>query len=268
MRLLLCILLASVVANAQQRTQLFGSVLDATGGALPDAAITVLNLDTGIRRATRSNPQGVWAVYSLQPGEYKVRVRKVGFRTLARVGVRLGATESARLDFLLELGPIQETVTVEGAPVLTNTNDATALIVLGRDAFATLPLNGRGLQGVLDLAPGVVLTPATAGEAGQFSAAGQRPNTNYFTVDGVGANTGVSGAGLPGLFSGGTLPGMTAIGSLHSMAAARDLEEVRVQTSTFAPDLAACRARRWPLSRAPGRTTSTGTSRPPSATRP
>ncbi|MGH9630231.1 MAG: hypothetical protein ACRD7E_18095, partial [Bryobacteraceae bacterium] len=92
------------------------------------------------------------------------------------------------------------------------------------------------LQGVLEFAPGVLATPAASGEAGQFSANGQRPNTNYFTVDGVSANNGVSGGGLPGGFSGGALPGMTAIGSLHGLVSLADLQEVRVQTSTLSPE--------------------------------
>ena len=53
---------------------------------------------------------------------------------------------------------------------------------------------------VSDLAPGLIATPANSGEAGQFSASGQRPNKNYLTVDGVNLSTGVAGAGAPGLF--------------------------------------------------------------------
>ena len=89
-----------------------------------------------------------------------------------------------------------------------------------------------GLLSLLELAPGVVVTPATRGESGQFSVAGQRPNTNYFTVDGVSANSGVSGGGLPAQSTGAALPGMTAFGSLDSLLSRDALEEMRVQTST------------------------------------
>ena len=119
---------------------------------------------------------------------------------------------------------------------MINLEDATSGVSMGPALAESLPLNGRGLQGMIELAPGVLATPANGGEAGQFSTNGQRPNTNYFTVDGVSANNGVSGSGLPGQFSGGALPSMTAIGSLHNLVTLGELQELRVQTSTFAPE--------------------------------
>jgi hypothetical protein len=221
---------------AQQRAQLSGVVRDSSGSVVPEASVSVLHAETGFRRATHTNAEGVYAVTSLLPGEYKVTVRKSGFRTVARLGINLGASQNARLDFLLELGSLQETVTVEGNASPINTNDSGSAVVLGRDAVENLPLNGSAVQHLIGFAPGVVYTPATTGESGQFSANGQRPNTNYFTVDGVSANNGVGGSGLPGQFSGNTLPGMTAIGSLHGLLVAADVEELRIHTSTFAPE--------------------------------
>src|SRR5213078_808901 len=90
--------------------------------------------------------------------------------------------------------------------------------------------------GMLELAPGVVITPATRGEAGQFSAAGQRPNANVFSVDGVSANSGVTGGGLPAQSTGAALPGMTAFGSLDGLISGDALHEARVQTSTAIPE--------------------------------
>ena len=81
-----------------------------------------------------------------------------------------------------------------------------------------------------------MVTPATRGEAGQFTVNGQRPNTHYFTVDGVSANNGVSAGGLPAQSTGGSLPGMTAFGSLHSLISLDALEEFRVQTSSAIPE--------------------------------
>lgn len=230
------LLFAAFAAQAQQRAQLTGVIRDSSGLGVPDTDVVMLNVETGIRRSTRTGEHGSYAVSSLAPGEYKVTVRKSGFRTIARTGIRLGATERARLDFLLEIGGMHEVVTVEGSASPIDTNDATSLVILKRDDIDGLPLNSRGVQGALDFIPGLLFTPASRGEAGQFTANGQRPNTNYFTVDGVSANNGISGSGLPGDFSGGALPGMTAIGSLHGLVTSLALEEVRVQTSTFAPE--------------------------------
>jgi hypothetical protein len=235
-RILLMAAVAVGSVLAQPKSQLSGFVQDSTGAPVSDAAISVINLDTGVRRSTRSNNEGFYAVSSLTPGQHKISVRREGFQTVARTGIPLHAMDVARIDFTLELGSLHEEITVEDVPALLNTADASYGMVVGQDSAESLPLNGRGLQALIDLAPGVLATPATSGEAGQFSANGQRPATNYFTVDGVSANNGISGSGLPGQFSGGALPAMTAIGSLHNLLTLAELDEMRVQTSTYAPE--------------------------------
>ena len=236
MKLVWMVVLIAAVAFAQPKAQLTGVIQDRSGAVVRDASVTIVNMDTGIRRSVRSNGEGFYAVSSLAAGMYKLTVRKEGFRTLARVGVPLQATEAGRVDFLLDIGSMQEVITVEGTSPMINLDDATSGVTMGSDPAQSLPLNGRGLQGLIELAPGVLATPANGGEAGQFSTNGQRPNTNYFTVEGVSANNGVSGSGLPGQFSGGALPSMTAIGSLHNLVTLGELQELRVQTSTFAPE--------------------------------
>ena len=232
----LLFLLFCVTLHAQERAQLVGVIRDATGAAVPGTDVSLYNVDIGVRRSTRTDHQGFYAVSSLRAGHYKITVRRPGFRTISRTGVLLGPTERGRVDFLLEIGGTHEVVTVEGAAEPINSNDATSLVVVSRDRINDLPLNNRGLQAIPEFMPGLVITPATRGEAGQFTANGQRPNTNYFTVDGVSVNNGIAGSGLPGEFSAGALPGMTAIGSLHGLVASGEIDEVRVQTSTFAPE--------------------------------
>ncbi len=85
---------------------------------------------------------------------------------------------------------------------------------------------------LIELAPGAIVTPATRGEAGQFTATGQRPNTNYFTVDGVSANTGVTAGGLPAQPTGGVLPALSAYGSMDSLISLDAVEDFRITTST------------------------------------
>jgi hypothetical protein len=221
---------------AQQRAQVSGTIADATGAILAGAQVSIVNEANGIRRVTRSNQEGGYAVGSLQPGSYKITIRRDGFQTVARLGVDLDKNRAARVDFTLPLGSMQEVITIEGAPPLVNAEDGAVGTTVDRDLLDNLPLNGHALQALFDMSPGVVATPATAGESGQFAVNGQRANTNYFFVDGVSANTGVSGAGLPGEFAGSTMPGMTAIGSLHNLVTLEEVQEVRLQTSTFAPE--------------------------------
>ena len=93
-------------ASAQLLTNLHGRVLDPSEAAVGGASITVVSEDTGFRRYAESQPDGEYVVGSLQPGIYKITVRKEGFRTMVRFNVRLEAAQPARADFLLSMGAI------------------------------------------------------------------------------------------------------------------------------------------------------------------
>ena len=221
--------------EAEPSSHISGVILDASLASVPGALVTVVNEDSGLRRAAMSQQDGGYAVSSLEPGIYKITVRKPGFRTMIRFGVPLAESKPVRVDFKLVIGSVQETITVQGTAPLFNTEEASVETVVGRDEVEHLPLDGQGLLGLIGLVPGAVVTPATRGETGQFTVDGQRPNTHYFTVDGASANTGVSGGGSPAQANGGALPGMTAFGSLDSLLTPDALQEMRVQTSSSTP---------------------------------
>jgi hypothetical protein len=107
--------------------------------------------------------------------------------------------------------------------------------LIGNRFVENLPLNGRSFSSLIDLAPGVVLTPTNALEQGQFSVNGQRPDANYFLVDGVSATLGTAGSG--GLLrQAGQLPSTSAFGGTSNLVSLDALQEFRIQTSTFAPE--------------------------------
>jgi len=221
---------------AQNYAQVGGVIVDPSAASVPGATVTVVNEDTGVRRVAATQADGSYVVSSLQPGVYKITVRKAGFRTMIRFGVKLTDAQPARADFKLVVGSFQETITVEGSAPLLNSEDVSVGTLVNQEQIEHLPIDGRGLLSLLELAPGLVVTPATRGEAGQFTVNGQRPNTHYFAVDGASANSGVSGGGVPAQSTGGTLPGMTAFGSLDSLVSLDALQEMRVQTSTTASE--------------------------------
>jgi hypothetical protein len=236
MRPAVCIAVTCLVLRAQPAAQISGQVRDPSGAVVTGARITVMHVGSGLRRTAESGLDGSYAVSSLPEGEYKITARKTGFRTVAQLGVQLESRDAARLDFDLQIGGMQEFITIEGTNSSINIEDASAGVRVDDETARRLPINGRTLQGLISLAPGVLFTPATLGEAGQFSVNGQRPNANYFVTDGVSSNSGVGAAGLPGQFSGGTLPAMTAIGSLQGLAVIGEVREIQVKTSTFAPE--------------------------------
>jgi len=219
-------------ARAQGYGEVFGKIVDSSQGGVSDASITIVDEDTGFRRAAQSETGGAYAIGSLAPGSYKITVRKEGFRPVMKFGVRVSSGAAAREDFQLPLGSMEDSVTVVGTAPALERPDASAGGQFDLDEVGRLPLNGRGVITLLELIPGTNVIPATRGDAGQFTTSGMRPNTNLFTVDGVSANTGVSAGGLPAQSSGGALPSLSAFGSLDSMISVEAVQDFKLQTST------------------------------------
>jgi hypothetical protein len=229
---LTAVLLFALPLLAQQ-SELSGTIRDRSQAPIPAAAITARNETGGSERSTIASPEGVYSLPDLQPGIYTLELRANGFQVLRQTGVTLGVGQAAHLDFTLDLGSLQQSVTVNSEAALLQTDSATIATTVDRQFIANLPLNGRSFQSLIELTPGVVATKATFGEQGQFSVNGQRANANYFTIDGVSANIGVS-SGLTLVQSGsGSLPGLSATGGTNSLVSVDALEEFQVQTSGY-----------------------------------
>ncbi|MGB8768202.1 MAG: TonB-dependent receptor [Candidatus Korobacteraceae bacterium] len=233
-------LLSLPIAAAAQGTPagtIYGYILDPDHRPVPSARVVVQSINTAATRDVVSNQQGIYSVPALQPGPYNITVEANGFKTLHQTGVVLEADQQARLDFTLKIGSTTETITVEGSAPLLNTSDATVSTLIGNQFVTNMPLNGRSFSTLIDLAPGVVLTPTNVYEQGQFSVNGQRPDANYFTVDGVSANVGTGGPGTTfGQGGSGQLPAIDSFGGMSNMVSLEAMQEFRIQTSTFAPE--------------------------------
>ena len=209
----LALLLLPIAAAAQGTPAgtIYGYILDPHHLPLPGARIVVESANTGATRDVLSNHQGLYSVPALPPGPYNITVEASGFKTVHQAGIVLEADQQARMDFALTIGSRTETITVQGGAPLLNTSDATVSTLIGNQFVENMPLNGRSFSTLIDLTPGVVLVPTNQYEQGQFSVNGQRPDANYFTVDGVSANLGTSGNGINlGQSGGGQLPATTA----------------------------------------------------------
>lgn len=213
-----------------------GVVHDFRAQVLPGAEVQVQSESTGARRKTRTDDEGRYAVAGLPPGPYKVTVRMAGFRTVARGGAILDAGQSLALDFSMELLTLHEVITVVSGHDEIDPSTSDSLLMTRTSPGATLPINGNDFRASFDLLPGVVITPAGVSDAGQFTSNGQRPNASAYRVDGVSANTGVGGSGLPGSFPGASLPAMTAIGTTENLASPETTQSVELRTSAFAPE--------------------------------
>jgi hypothetical protein len=229
-------LFVAVLPLLAQTAEISGTIRDSSSAVVPGATVTAVRHDTNARRTATSTAEGVFVLSALAPGIYTIEVQGIGFQVSREIGVKVDIGQSARMDFVLRPGDVQQSVIVNTESPLVKTDSAAVSTVINREFIENLPLNGRSFQSLIALTPGVVVTKATFGEQGQFSVNGQRANANYFTIDGASANIGVS-TGLTLVQSAsGSLPGLGANGGTNTLVSIDALQEFRVQTSTYAPE--------------------------------
>jgi hypothetical protein len=226
-----------------QNAELSGLIQDPSNSGVSGAEVSIRNEQTGGRRNTRSNGSGFYSLPALSPGDYRLSIHAMGFETVVREGINLEVGENARIDFSLRLGDFRTEVTVHGGPALINSENASVGTVIDRDIIDKMPLNGRGIQSLIELSPGVVAVPVVATSRGQFAINGQRSDANYYTVDGISANFAVAnplsptyGAPLLTQAGGATIPANNFLGTFSNLVSPDALQEFKIQTSTFAPE--------------------------------
>jgi hypothetical protein len=243
-RFAICLIFCAVLILCQPvgRTQvgnatITGRVLDPSHAPIPNATITVLNVDTQSTHKAVTNDDGLFAISELAPGNYRIETAKLGFKTVIKPDVVLHVQDVIAINFNMTLGAVTESVTVEGGAPLLNTESGAVSTVVDRQFAEKIPLNGQSFNTLLLLTPGVVLAPATnAISPGQFSVNGQRTDSNYFMVDGVGSNFGASTHQVPGQAGGGGTQAFNAYGGTASLVSVDAMQEFRVETSSFAPE--------------------------------
>jgi carboxypeptidase family protein len=167
---------------------LTGTVKDTSGAVLPGAAVTVKNVETGQTRTAQADTGGSYNLQSLPVGQYEVTGEKTGFRKEVRSGITLVVAQQAVVDLTLQVGSIDQQVTVTGeAPLVNTTLSATSGLVTEQQV-KDMPLNGRSFDQLLTLNTGVVNNTSNIGQGGGatgFSVAGKRQETNRFMINGV-----------------------------------------------------------------------------------
>jgi len=227
---------AGVLRAQSTNGSIAGRVTDPSKAVIMDAKVAGINTGTNVRYEGATNGSGEYYLTNLLPASYRIEIEKPGFQKLIKPDVILHVQDALELNFEMTLGSGSESITVEaGAPVV-NTQSAAVSTVIDRAFVENLPLNGRSFQTLIMLTPGVVVTQTGAADQGQFSVNGQRADANYFTVDGVSANFGVTGYFPMVQTAGGALPALSALGGTNSLVSVDAMQEFRVQTSSFAPE--------------------------------
>jgi hypothetical protein len=198
---ILCVLLFSVgLLNAQEyRATLLGVVVDPTGARVPGATVTVTNIGTSVRTASKTNDDGSYLIPLLPPGKYAVQVEHSGFKTFERSPIELRLNDRTRVDVELQVGQVADRVTVTAeAPLLEVASSNRGEIVDNRKV-TDLPLNGRNPYVFMQLAAGAVYTGTLIwtrpwAEGSSYTINGGRDRSNEFQLDGSPNNSNATGS--------------------------------------------------------------------------
>ena len=174
---------------------LLGTVTDSSGAIVPNAKVTVTEVNTGVNRSGQTNESGNYTFPDMAPGQYAITVEVSGFKKETRKDIALAVNSSTRIDVQLTPGNITETVEVTGAPPLLQTDRADTGAQLEVVQTASLPLGTqRNYQALLNLVPGT--TRATFQHSQFFNAAsslqtevnGQMRQGNSYQIEGIDNN--------------------------------------------------------------------------------
>jgi len=235
--LVLCLVASASILSAQTtEASLSGRVTDPSRARIVNATVAAIRSDTNARYQTTTHVSGEYDLPGLPPGVYRIEIDAQGFKKLVDPEVVLHVQDALNMDFEMAVGPASESITVEGNAPLINTESATVSTVIDRNFVEDLPLNGRSFQTLILLTPGVVVAATAFDDQGQFNVNGQRADSNYFTVDGVSANFGVTGYTPLVQAGGGALPALSVSGGTNSLVSVDAMQEFRIQTSSFAPE--------------------------------
>lgn len=205
-------LLVRPVLGQVTTATILGTVADEAGGAIPQATVTVTNVETGISRTAITDDAGRYRVPLLSPGNYEVKVTRNGFASEVRSGIEMTVGREAVLDFMLKTGKVDETITIKSEAPLVDTTNSTLAGLVNERRIVELPLNGRDVFQLTTLQVGVANTAAiTFGgpmDVGpgktKIAVNGARTTSNNFLLDGTSVNDSFNSTpgGLSGGFAG------------------------------------------------------------------
>jgi hypothetical protein len=189
----LAVLFLSVVAlsftvKAQDAT-VVGTITDPSGAAVPNVKVTATSIETGLVSTAVTSDSGTYVVPELRIGHYDVKAEASGFKVAEQKGLVLQVGDRTRIDFQMQLGGAQETVTVEANEVRVQTDSGEQSNVITGQQMSQIAVNGRSIYQLAALAPGAssqvnnfVNTPVGGDASVEFN--GLRQNHNIYLLDG------------------------------------------------------------------------------------
>jgi len=171
---------------------LVGNVTDASSAAVPGARVVITHQGTGTSREGTANESGTYSFPTIQPGTYQVSVTAGGFRSYKQTGIEVAANSTTRADVKLDVGDVNESVTVEASAATLQTDRAEVRHEMGKTTLENMPVPvGRNYQMLLGTLPGFSpprnanSVPANPARSVRFSVNGTSDQTNNVRIDGT-----------------------------------------------------------------------------------
>src|SRR6266581_2203272 len=187
--------LSACCLYAQTFGEVTGRVTDPSGAVIPGAAVTLTNVNTNAVRNVVTTEAGAYTIPSVAPGFYRLRTELRGFKAAVSEPFEVQVQQVLRLDMVLQVGQISETIEVAATADLLQAETATVGAVVENKIITELPLNGREYLGLVAMSPNANTLAPRAGQAATrqggdradqaISAGGQRIMFDYYTLDGV-----------------------------------------------------------------------------------
>jgi Carboxypeptidase regulatory-like domain/TonB dependent receptor len=182
------ILFVPRIARAQAVGAITGTVMDPSGAVIPNAKVTATNSGTGVSQSTVTSSSGTYTIPNLLVGTYKVTAEAEGFQIGSTTEITLDVSQQRQVDFKLAVVGVAMKVEVDTAPPLINTTDGAIGGLVSEEQVQTLPLNGRNIDGLVMLQPGMAQDTGGMGwmmgqQGQQWIANGNRGETLTGTLD-------------------------------------------------------------------------------------
>src|SRR6266403_1590844 len=178
----------SFTVKAQDAT-IVGTITDPSGASVPNVKVTLTNTETGLSRTATTSDSGQYVFPELKIGHYDAKAEAAGFKTSEQKGIVLQVGDRSRIDFQMQLGGAQETVTVEANAVRVQTDSGEQSNVITDQQMSQISVNGRSIYQMAQLTPGAssqvngfVNTPVGGDSGVEFN--GMRQNHNIYLLDG------------------------------------------------------------------------------------
>ncbi|HEY9127144.1 MAG TPA: carboxypeptidase-like regulatory domain-containing protein, partial [Acidobacteriaceae bacterium] len=213
---------------------LSGTVSDHAGARIANAKVTITDVGTNLSQTVQTGPEGSFHFAQLKPSTYRLSIAASGFKEGVLSGIVLHSQDNLAEEIKLEVGSSGEQISVDAQTEQLETSNAISTTV-DRKFIENMPLNGRSFQALIALTPGNVTAKTYYTNSGQFSVNGQRTDANYFSIDGVSANVGITqGSNVYlGTAGGGSAQATSNNGGYNNLVSVDAMQEYKMQSSTF-----------------------------------